>query len=70
MLTGWLIGAVVRACTDYCIIYFVYIYNTGVLTVWLTGAVVVFAIVFAVNSSIHSFLVVHYAKHDKATTTE
>jgi len=28
--------------------------------------IVTFAIIFAINSSIHSFLVVHYAKHDKA----
>ena len=30
---------------------------------------VVFALIFAVNSSIHSFLVVHYAKADKVATS-
>ena len=36
------------------------------ITAWLIGVIVTFAIIFAINSSIHSFLVVHYAKHDKA----
>ena len=35
------------------------------ITAWLVGVIVVFAVVFAINSSIHSFLVVHYAEHDK-----
>ena len=35
------------------------------VTVWLMGTVVCFALIFAVNSAIHSFLVVHYAKEDK-----
>ena len=39
------------------------------LAVWLVGTVIVFALIFAVNSSIHSFLVVHYAKHDKLATS-
>lgn len=32
---------------------------------WLMTAVVCFALIFAVNSAVHSFLVVHYAKADK-----
>ena len=36
------------------------------ITAWLIGVIVTFAIIFAINSSMHSFLVVHYAKHDKA----
>jgi len=32
---------------------------------WLMAAVVCFALIFAVNSAVHSFLVVHYAKADK-----
>jgi hypothetical protein len=35
------------------------------VTAWLMGTVVCFALIFAVNSAIHSFLVVHYAKEDK-----
>ena len=35
------------------------------VTAWLMVVVVCFALVFAVNSSVHSFLVVHYAKADK-----
>uniref|UniRef100_A0A7S0JEI9 Uncharacterized protein n=1 Tax=Calcidiscus leptoporus TaxID=127549 RepID=A0A7S0JEI9_9EUKA len=35
----------------------------------LMSAVVTFAVIFAVNSSIHSFLVVHYAKEDKVATS-
>ena len=37
----------------------------GAVSVWLMTAVVTFALIFAVNSSIHSFLVVHFAKEDK-----
>ena len=36
---------------------------------WLMAVIVVFAIIFAINSSIHSFLVVHYAKADKLATS-
>ena len=32
---------------------------------WLMTTVVCFALIFAVNSAVHSFLVVHYAKEDK-----
>ena len=35
----------------------------------LMATVVAFALIFAVNSSIHSFLVVHYAKADKVATS-
>lgn len=35
----------------------------------LMATVVTFALIFAVNSSIHSFLVVHYAKADKLATS-
>ena len=36
---------------------------------FLLPALVAFALVFAINSSIHSFLVVHYAKEDKVATS-
>ena len=36
---------------------------------WLLAMLVAFALIFAVNSSIHSFLVVHYAKEDKVATS-
>jgi len=39
------------------------------LAAWLMCVVVVFALIFAVNSSIHSFLVVKYAKADKVATS-
>ncbi len=38
-------------------------------TGWLMAAIAAFAVVFAVNSSIHSFLVVHYAKEEKVATS-
>ena len=41
----------------------------GGLAAWLIACVVAFALIFAVNSSIHSFLVVHYAKADKVATS-
>lgn len=40
-------------------------YNRSGMTAWLVAAIVSFAIIFAINSSIHSFLVVNYAKMDK-----
>merc|ERR1711920_270139 len=43
--------------------------HTLQLAAWLMSAVVTFAVIFAVNSSIHSFLVVHYAKEDKVATS-
>merc|ERR1711998_650313 len=33
------------------------------------ATVIIFALIFAVNSSIHSYLVVHYAKADKVATS-
>ncbi len=35
------------------------------MTIWFVVVIVVFAIIFAINSSIHSYLVVKYAKSDK-----
>lgn len=40
-----------------------------VLGAWVIGVIVAFALVFAVNSSIHSFLVVHYAKKEKVAAS-
>jgi len=42
---------------------------TTPLAIWLMTAVVCFAGIFAVNSSVHSFLVVFYAKEDKVATS-
>mmetsp|Transcript_17490 Transcript_17490/g.37940 ORF Transcript_17490/g.37940 Transcript_17490/m.37940 type:complete len:615 (-) Transcript_17490:31-1875(-) len=44
-------------------------YNVTGMTVWLIVTIVAFAIIFAVNSSIHSFLVVSYAKSDKVAVS-
>ena len=44
-------------------------YNPGGMTGWLITSIVAFAIVFAINSSIHSFLVVKYAKSDKVAVS-
>lgn len=43
--------------------------NTDEMIVWLIVLVVTFAIIFAINSSIHSFLVVKYAKADKVAVS-
>lgn len=40
-------------------------HDINTMTVWFTVIIVAFAIIFAINSSIHSFLVVKYAKSDK-----
>jgi len=40
-------------------------YEVNTMTVWIIAAVVTFAIIFAINSSIHSFLVVKFASTDK-----
>jgi len=40
-------------------------YEVTTMTVWLIVAIVAFAIIFAINSSIHSFLVVNYASKEK-----
>jgi len=39
--------------------------QNGAMIAWLVVVIVSFAIVFAINSSIHSYLVVKYAKTDK-----
>ena len=39
--------------------------DTTPMTVWLVIVIVAFAVIFAINSSIHSFLVVKYASKDK-----
>ena len=39
------------------------------MTIWLTVIIVSFAIIFAINSSIHSYLVVKYAKKDKVAVS-
>ena len=39
------------------------------MTIWLTVILVSFAIIFAINSSIHSYLVVKYAKKDKVAVS-
>ena len=40
-------------------------HDVNTMTTWLIVVIVTFAIIFAINSSIHSFLVVKYAKSDK-----
>ena len=35
------------------------------MTVWLIAVIVVFAVIFAINSSIHSYLVIRYASSSK-----
>jgi hypothetical protein len=40
-------------------------YELTAMTAWMVSMIIVFAFIFAVNSSIHSFLVVHYAKSEK-----
>merc|ERR1719343_630813 len=39
--------------------------NVTTMTVWLVVVIVAFAIIFAINSSVHSFLVVKYASKEK-----
>ena len=43
--------------------------STTAVAAWLMTTIVLFAFIFAINSSIHSFLVVHYAKTDKVATS-
>eukprot|EP00566_Odontella_aurita_P006066 CAMPEP_0113589172 /NCGR_PEP_ID=MMETSP0015_2-20120614/35933_1 /TAXON_ID=2838 /ORGANISM="Odontella" /LENGTH=567 /DNA_ID=CAMNT_0000495147 /DNA_START=246 /DNA_END=1952 /DNA_ORIENTATION=- /assembly_acc=CAM_ASM_000160 len=59
-------------CLPTLIMYFVMTFGSAFanydlpgMTGWLISTIVFFAIIFAVNSSIHSFLVVNYAKTDK-----
>ena len=44
-------------------------YNVSGMTGWLISSIVAFAIIFAINSSIHSYLVVKYAKSDKVAVS-
>jgi hypothetical protein len=44
-------------------------YNRGGMTAWIISIIVFFAVVFAVNSSIHSYLVVKYAKREKVAVS-
>lgn len=43
--------------------------NNSSMIGWLITTIVCFAIIFAINSSIHSFLVVKYAKADKVAVS-
>ncbi|MDH5473349.1 MAG: MFS transporter, partial [Gammaproteobacteria bacterium] len=36
-------------------------------TVWLITGLAIFGIVFAINSAIHSFLILHYAEHESVS---
>lgn len=44
-------------------------YHVEAMIAWLVVIIVAFAIIFAINSSIHSFLVVKYAKSDKVAAS-
>jgi hypothetical protein len=44
-------------------------YEVTAMTIWIVAAVVAFAFIFAINSSIHSFLVVKYASKDKVAAS-
>lgn len=44
-------------------------HNLTPMTVWFIVIIVTFAVIFAVNSSIHSYLVVKYAKSDKVAVS-
>ena len=44
-------------------------YNPGGMAGWLITSIIAFAVVFAINSSIHSYLVVKYAKSDKVAVS-
>ena len=44
-------------------------YNVSGMIGWLISSIVAFAIIFAINSSIHSYLVVKYAKSDKVAVS-
>jgi hypothetical protein len=44
-------------------------YQLESMTAWLAVIIVSFAVIFAINSSIHSFLVVKYAAHDKVAVS-
>lgn len=44
-------------------------YDLNMMTISIISSVVIFAIVFAINSSIHSYLVVNYAKAEKVAVS-
>ena len=44
-------------------------HDQSVMTAWLVVIIVSFAIIFAINSSIHSYLVVKYAEKDKVAVS-
>ena len=44
-------------------------YDLETMTIWIIVVIVTFAIIFAINSSIHSFLVVNYASKDKVAVS-
>jgi hypothetical protein len=44
-------------------------YNSEAMTIWIAVVMVCFAVIFAINSSIHSYLVVNYASKDKVAVS-
>jgi hypothetical protein len=44
-------------------------HDLGPMTTWVVIILVTFAIIFAINSSIHSYLVVHYAEKEKVAVS-
>jgi hypothetical protein len=44
-------------------------YNLQGMTIWIIVTIVTFAVIFAINSSIHSFLVVNYASKEKVAVS-
>lgn len=44
-------------------------YEVTGMTIWLVVVIIAFAIIFAINSSVHSFLVVKYASKDKVAVS-
>jgi hypothetical protein len=44
-------------------------YNRTAMLIWILVVVITFAVIFAINSSIHSYLVVKYAKSDKVAVS-
>lgn len=45
------------------------VYNLSGMTTWIIVVVVTFAVIFAINSSIHSYLVVNYASKEKVAVS-
>ena len=43
--------------------------NTAVMSIWFIVVIASFAVIFAINSSIHSFLVVNYASKEKVAVS-